>query len=162
MKKIENIDQIDKSEENDKNDKLENNEPLPTSEKENRIIKYLSDKLEILKFTFNLIKQDGFSSLYNGVTSSIFGAVVQYAMYFCSSKFWSYVLDHLGIKIKGIARSMLINLIAAICTAIVTNPIWVLNARMAKKKKEVLLLIINYTCLIIYRKVISAISKWPN
>ncbi len=87
----------------------------------------------------NLIKNDGIISLYDGMTSSIIGAVVQYAMYFCSSKFWSYTLDYLNIKIEGVCRIMIINFIAAICTAIVTNPIYVLNARMAKKNKNVIL-----------------------
>ena len=98
---------------------------------------FLTNKIEIIKYTIKLIQQDGFLSLYDGMTSSIFGSMVQYAIYFCASKFWSYTLDHMNSKLGGLGKTMLINLVAATCTAIVTNPIWVVNARMAKKRKQV-------------------------
>ena len=104
------------------------------------ISSFFSEKIEIIKYTLKLIQQEGILSLYDGMTSSILGSVVQYAVYFCASKFWSYLFDHMNMKISGIGRSMLINLVAATCTALVTNPIWVLNARMAKKSKEVILI----------------------
>lgn len=108
-------------------------------EKKNAFVKFLMKRVEIIKYTIKLIRDNGLSSLYNGISSSIFGSIVQYAIYFCSSKFWSYVLDYFEIKLGGLGRTMLINLISAICTAIVTNPIWVINARMVNKKKEVII-----------------------
>jgi hypothetical protein len=81
-----------------------------------------------------IIKKNGFLSLYNGMTSSIIGSVVQYAVYFCSSKFWGNVIDHLKLKPGNITRSIIVNLISAICTALITNPIWVINARMANSE----------------------------
>jgi hypothetical protein len=105
---------------------------------------FLTDKIEIIKYTIKLIQEDGFLSLYDGMTSSIFGSMVQYAIYFCASKFWSYTLDHMNSKLGGLGKTMLINLVAATCTAIVTNPIWVVNARMARKSKQVYKYIFNF------------------
>ncbi len=98
---------------------------------------FFLEKLEIVKFTMDLINQHGFLSLYDGMTSSILGSVVQYAVYFCSSKYFGYAFEYTGISMGNLSRTMIINLISAICTAIVTNPIWVVNAQMAKKSPEV-------------------------
>jgi hypothetical protein len=98
---------------------------------------FWSEKLEIVQFTKDLINKNGFLSLYNGMTSSIVGSVVQYAIYFCSSKFFGYTFDHLGVELGNLSRTMLINLISATCTALITNPIWVVNVRMAKRANDV-------------------------
>lgn len=37
-----------------------------------------------------------------------------------------------------LAQSLLINFVSAIFTATITNPIWVLNTRMAKKEIQVI------------------------
>ena len=84
----------------------------------------------------DLIKKDGCMSLYNGLSSSLLGSVFQNGVYFCSSKFWSYLLEHMKFK-QNFFNSLIINLLAAICSTIITNPIWVLNIRMINKSKEV-------------------------
>ncbi len=124
---------LKKAQKADKEIKVESEEKIDKSSEN-----FLFNKIEIIKFTIKLIKKYGFFSLYDGMTSSVFGSVLQNAIYFCSSKFWSYLLDHLDIKMGNLSRSMLINLISATCTAIITNPIWVVNARMAKKHKSVI------------------------
>lgn len=138
----------EKCEEDEKDEirliKIKNNTDLPIPLKcpeikslsSTCISSFFSEKIEIIKYTLKLIQQEGILSLYDGMTSSILGSVVQYAVYFCASKFCSYSFDHMEIKISGIGRSMLINLLAATCTALVTNPIWVVNARMAKKRSK--------------------------
>ena len=73
------------------------------------------------------------------MTSSIFGSVAQYSIFFCCSKLWNYLFDFLNIKLEGLKKAIALNLISAICSALFTNPIWVVNARMAKKGKDVFL-----------------------
>ena len=106
-------------------------------ESEDQSAGFISQKFEIIKFTLSLINEHGVLSLYDGMTSSIVGSVVQYAIYFCSSKFFGYALESAGWSMGHLTKTMLINLVSATCTAIVTNPIWVVNARMARKNKEV-------------------------
>jgi hypothetical protein len=137
---LSNISQNSESEKevNEKQNKNKNTDlPVSTAPEKKSTSNFFTDKIEIIKYTMKLIQQHGILGLYDGMTSSIVGSVVQYAIYFCASKFWSYSLDYMDIKISGIGRTMLINLVAATCTAIVTNPIWVVNARMARKGKEV-------------------------
>jgi adenine nucleotide transporter 17 len=83
----------------------------------------------------DLIHEHGLISLYDGITSSLLGAVVQNASFFSSCKFWKYALENLNIN--PIFESMLINWLSALNTVFITNPIWVLNTRMAKKSVEV-------------------------
>ena len=113
------------------------NENENENNKQNAILSFLYKKIDIVHFAIEIIKRDGASSLYNGMTSSIFGSVLQNGIYFCTSKIFGYMFEHHDIKLGPLANSMLINLLAATCTAIVTNPIWVLNTRMARKKGQV-------------------------
>jgi len=98
-----------------------------------QIIEKLIEKVDIIKYALDTVHKQGYSSLYSGIISSIFGSVVQNGTYFFMTKLTIYVLDYLKIKIHPLVQSMLINFIAAVFTATITNPIWVLNARMAKK-----------------------------
>jgi hypothetical protein len=97
------------------------------------------DKVDIVVFTKHVIEKHGLYSLYDGMASSIVGSMLQNGMYFCSHQFWTYLLDHLKLHPKSkVLDSMFLNLISAICTAIVTNPVWVLNTRMAKRHADVI------------------------
>lgn len=108
-------------------------------DRQNSMLQILYKKFDIVHFAIEIIKRDGAASLYNGMTSSIFGSIIQNGIYFCSSKIFGYMFEHYEIKLGKIANSMLINLIAATCTALITNPINVLNTRMARKRKEVII-----------------------
>jgi adenine nucleotide transporter 17 len=94
-------------------------------------------KIDILKYAIDLIKQEGILSLYNGVTSSLLGSIIQNGVYFCASKFWKYVFEYLKLNDTKLLNSVLINLLAAIVTTFVTNPVWVLNIRMTNRPPEV-------------------------
>ncbi len=100
-----------------------------------KILKIIMNKLEMIQFTIKVIKEDGVLGLYNGMTSSIFGSVVQYSIYFSLLKLSTYLFQYLRIGTEGITKNILLSLISAIFTAILTNPIWVVNARMANKHK---------------------------
>jgi hypothetical protein len=93
--------------------------------------------MDIFKYAIDTIRKKGFASLYSGITSSIIGSMVQNGTYFFMSKLSKYVLDYLNLKINPLTQSVFINFVAAIFTAIITNPIWVLNARMSKKEMQV-------------------------
>jgi hypothetical protein len=100
-------------------------------------IKLLIAKIDILKYTLDVIQKDGVLSLYNGVTSSLIGSIIQNGVFFCSTKFWKYVFEHLNKKTDKLLNSILINLLAALVTTFVTNPVWVLNVRMTNRSAEV-------------------------
>jgi len=53
------------------------------------------------------------------------------------SRLTKYAVDYTKIKLHPFFESISINFIAAIFTATITNPIWVLNVRMAKKERDV-------------------------
>ena len=96
------------------------------------------ENIDVFKYCFDIIKTEGASVLFDGMSSAVLGGIVQNGVYFCSAKIFSYIFKHYNFKINnGILDSMLINLLSAICTALITNPIWVLNIRMAKRSKEV-------------------------
>jgi len=118
-------------------------EHLSNFDEKNNGFKYflnkIYEKLDIFKYCSDIIQNEGVGVLFNGMSSSILGAVVQNGVYFCVIKIFSYLFKQFNLKLNnGILRSMLINFLSAIFTTLVTNPIWVLNIRMAKKSKEVL------------------------
>ena len=97
----------------------------------------LLENINIAKYALDTINKQGFSSLYSGILSSIIGSSVQNGTYFFISKLADYAVDYSDVKLHPLVQSILINFVAAIFTATVTNPIWVLNARMAKKEENV-------------------------
>jgi len=92
------------------------------------------ENIDIFKYCFDIVKSEGISVLFNGISSSIFGGLIQNGLYFCSVRIFNELFKRYNFNTgKGIINSMLINLLSAIFTALITNPIWVLNIRMAKK-----------------------------
>jgi hypothetical protein len=106
------------------------------------LLRELIEKVDIIKYTIDIINKQGLMSLYSGIESSVIGSILQNGIYFFASKLWRYFLDYFDVKLHPVLQSMLINFIAAICTAVAINPIWVLNARMANKKKNVSIILI--------------------
>jgi hypothetical protein len=103
-----------------------------------KILKIIYENFDIFKYCFDLIKKEGIHALFNGLSSSVYGSIVQNGIYFCSVKIFTYIFEYTKIEFKSkILYSMLINLLSAICSTIYTNPFWVLNIRMTKRGKEV-------------------------
>ena len=98
----------------------------------------LLENINIIKYAIDTVKIQGFSSLYSGILSSIIGSSLQNGIYFFMSKLNKYALDYSKVKLHPLFESILINFIAALFTATITNPIWVLNVRMAKKEIDVI------------------------
>jgi len=94
------------------------------------------ERLEFVKFTVNQIKNESFLSLFNGLTSAVWLAVVQNSTYFCWSKIFSIVFEKFKFS-NTIANSMLMSLLAAIITSICINPVSVVNARMTMSAEHV-------------------------
>lgn len=97
------------------------------------------ENIDIFKYCFDIIKNEGVAVLFDGMSSSVYGALIQNGVYFCSVKVFNHLLKSIKFQMSNqILNSMLVNLLSAILTAFITNPIWVLNIRMAKRSKEVL------------------------
>lgn len=103
------------------------------TEKQNVIISAITSNFDMFNFIFDLLKNEGVGSIYTGLSSSIIGSIVQHGIYFCSNRFWKIVLD----LDKSVVNTMIINFLSAMITTFVTNPIWVINTRMANLKKNV-------------------------
>ncbi|RIB19124.1 mitochondrial carrier domain-containing protein [Gigaspora rosea] len=83
-----------------------------------------------------IIKDEGFSGLYSGVSSAIFGIAVTNGVYYYFYE-WTKAMFEKSAKSKrpiSIKESMLSGAIAGALTAVVTNPIWVVNIRMTTRK----------------------------
>lgn len=91
-----------------------------------------------------IINEEGIFGLYNGISSALIGSVQSYSIYYYAYQFWKnyFVKHNLGKNI--VFDSICTSFLGAACTAILTNPIWVLNARMSQSKSKVReILIIN-------------------
>ncbi len=89
-----------------------------------------------------IIKEEGVKGLYSGISSCLFGSVVSYGIYFFTYEYWkNYFIKHnLGKNV--LFDSMCTSFLGALCTAVITNPVWVLNARMSQSKSKVILFLI--------------------
>ena len=106
-------------------------------EKKSRIRKFIEKHFELISLLQDLYRKRNIKALYNGMSSSIFCSVVTNGTYFCSFKFFDKVMDFLDFKQNMVTDSIVTSLLAAILTAFLSNPIYVLNSRMTKPKSEV-------------------------
>jgi len=102
-----------------------------------RLRKFIEKNFELLTFIKDLYLRNEITTLYDGLSSSIICSIVSNGVYFCSYKFWDRVFDFLDLKQSKVTDSIITSLLAAFCTAIISNPIYVLNSRMTKPKSEV-------------------------
>jgi len=103
-----------------------------------RLRKFIEKNFELLTFIKDLYLRNEITTLYDGLSSSIICSIVSNGVYFCSYKFWDRVFDFLDLKQSKVTDSIITSLLAAFCTAIISNPIYVLNSRMTKPKSEVI------------------------
>jgi hypothetical protein len=99
--------------------------------------KFIEKNFELLTFIKDLYLRNEITTLYDGLSSSIICSIVSNGVYFCSYKFWDRVFDFLDLKQSKVTDSIITSLLAALCTAFISNPIYVLNSRMTKPKSEV-------------------------
>jgi len=88
----------------------------------------------------DVLKHDGFQGLYNGLDSSLLGIAVTNGMYyyFYESTKGFIVRSRRGTQALSTLESMLAGLIAGSATAIISNPIWVIqNAQTVSGMNEV-------------------------
>jgi adenine nucleotide transporter 17 len=97
----------------------------------------LSKKLDSVKLASEIISKEGISSLYNGMSSAMVGSVISSGLYFLTYKYFKDLLAQKNFTRGIVIDSMITSFLASCCTAIGSNPIWVLNARMSKSKKEI-------------------------
>ncbi|CAG8503675.1 9395_t:CDS:10 [Cetraspora pellucida] len=83
-----------------------------------------------------IIRIEGISGLYSGVNSAIFGIALTNGVYYYFYE-WTKAVFEKSARPKrpiSIKESMLSGAIAGALTAIITNPIWVVNTRMTTRK----------------------------
>lgn len=102
--------------------------------KNNKILTLIKNKLKLF---LNIIEEEGLFSLYNGMFSAIIGSIQSYTVYFFSYKFWKNYIKKCNISKNLIYDTIIASFLGACCTAIITNPIWVLNSRMLQSKLKV-------------------------
>ncbi|CAG8588500.1 3338_t:CDS:10 [Racocetra persica] len=83
-----------------------------------------------------IIKREGFSGLYSGVNSAIFGIAITNGVYYYFYEWIKAVFEKSAKQKRPISvkESMISGAIAGALTAIITNPIWVVNTRMTTRK----------------------------
>jgi adenine nucleotide transporter 17 len=102
----------------------------------NYIKNLVSKKIRSLDFAKNLINREGIKTLYKGMSSAFIGMIITYFIYFTAYKYFKNLLIKNNFTKGVIIDSLITSFLAACASSIGSNPIWVLNTRMAKAKKE--------------------------
>lgn len=103
----------------------------------NKIKKIFRNKVEILKFVGDIMKIEGVLGLYNGMSSAILGTVASSGSYFLAYKFFKDFFNYESFNKQLALKSMITSLLGAFVSATLSNPVWVLNNRMTRSKKEI-------------------------
>jgi adenine nucleotide transporter 17 len=125
---------LEKKEENPESKELvddENEKKLNS----NFFLKFIRGNAQNFLTTIKIIENEGFSNLYNGISSAMIGIVFSSGIYFCGYKYFKNVLERNNFSKGIIVDSMITSFLASTVTSCLSNPIWVLNSRMAKAKK---------------------------
>ena len=94
-----------------------------------------------IQYLRELLKKEGISGLYKGLSSGLIGTVVSFAIYFfwyrLFKNFYYHVLKRKALSDLDIT---LITLASGVINSVLTNPIWFINTRMAlaKERKSIL------------------------
>jgi adenine nucleotide transporter 17 len=82
------------------------------------------------------MKREGPGALYKGISSAFLGIIVTYGIYFYAYKSFKNLLIKNNFNKGVVIDSIITSFLAACASSVGSNPIWVLNVRMAKAKKE--------------------------
>ncbi|KAJ3034785.1 hypothetical protein HDV00_004647 [Rhizophlyctis rosea] len=108
--------------------------PLTTLSTRSQVSK--TERISQFQAFQKILKEEGAKGLYSGINSAVFGiAITQYVYYY-----W-YEFVKAGFeggaaaqRALTIGENMLTGAIAGAATAVITNPIWVINTRQVVKK----------------------------
>ncbi|KAL1923646.1 uncharacterized protein VTP21DRAFT_8626 [Calcarisporiella thermophila] len=101
-------------------------------QKNNKSLDSYHNSFDALK---KIIQREGFSGLYSGLDSALFGIAVTNGVYYYFYE-WTKSSFMKAKRIMSTGESMLCGAIAGAATAIITNPIWVVNTRMTTKRES--------------------------
>ena len=106
-----------------------------------KILKIIEEDNSIFSQSMNffkrVLKEEGFASLYNGMSSALIGSMQSYSVYFYAYKFWQNFFIRNNLSSNVIYDTLWTSFLGAVCTSVLTNPIWVLNSRMIQSKQKV-------------------------
>ena len=97
--------------------------------------KGLKQNLGIYQLFKKLVQQEGYSSFYKGLNVALIGNVVAYGVYFWWYRFLKNIFSPNSEKFTN-SQIMVITAIAGCISSLATNPIWMLNTRVAIRKKS--------------------------
>jgi len=83
-----------------------------------------------------MIHKEGPLTLFSGLSSAIVGGAISYFIYFLTYKLSGQITSKLELGLT--AESLINSFVAGLNTAVLTNPIWVLNTRMAQANSIVI------------------------
>ena len=100
----------------------------------NRILKLIIYLSKYLKESINdfmyFLKEKGIAPLYKGLSSAILISIIQNGLYFLFKIKFNNIIN-MYISKNTIFKSFLSNLLSGIISAIITNPLYIINMRMA-------------------------------
>jgi hypothetical protein len=100
------------------------------------ISNYFLHSSNTVNLTKKIIQDEGLWSLYKGISVAYIGIIITYGVYFFAYKYFKNLLKKIGLKTDLIIESMITSFLAACCSSISSNPVWLLNTRIAKAEKE--------------------------
>ncbi|THC89677.1 hypothetical protein EYZ11_010874 [Aspergillus tanneri] len=89
-----------------------------------------------------IVQREGFSGLYSGLESALFGISVTNFVYYYWYEWTRSAFEKAAIKAGRASKklttveSMIAGAIAGSATVLITNPIWVVNTRMTARKSD--------------------------
>lgn len=96
-----------------------------------------TDYKSALDCAIKVIRREGWSALYNGLSSGLVGVGVSNAIYF----WWYFWIKRLALRVTGKRnltplQNIAIAMVAGTINITMTSPIWVINTRMALQKNH--------------------------
>jgi adenine nucleotide transporter 17 len=80
----------------------------------------------------DVLKKEGFLRLYNGMSSALVGIIISSGIYFFSYRLSNNLILENNLSTNIVLDTLITSFLAGSCTALTSNPIWVLNTRMAQ------------------------------
>jgi adenine nucleotide transporter 17 len=79
-----------------------------------------------------ILKKQGLLRVYSGMSSALIGIIIASGIYFFAYRLFNNLIIEYSLSTNVVIDTLITSFLAGSCTAITSNPIWVLNTRMAQ------------------------------